>query len=466
MKKSAKGFIIIIIFLFSTFTIVFANSGPVYWQGYPSSDIMTVDKNSPIKVKSENLTFDFCNGNNDSYSVTANVTAEYEMTNPTNDTQFVQMAFPFVERLNNINYDNIKITADGKELAYEVLIDKLVNSYGDSFKDSKEENFNFDEIINTISNDMYDAKSFTSDEIGKLYYFKIIPTTDMEIDFTVNFTYDQERTNIFIKNFNSFSRNDGKVRIATGCYETQIAEIYVLGDDIDLNIKGYTIGSSKEETDLFTYEISEKEVDVYTYLLDNLRSYSYANFEHISDIQLYNLYASALDKNFVNNLGFCSDDDIFAKSSYERIITLVYTVEFLPTSDQKVSVSYRTKGTTDKRNTTSPQYLFDYILNPAENWNNFNNLNIKIITPSEAPYIIDSSIELNKEGNIYTSTLENLPEEDLSFTLYSKEKITLLDKVEGKINRSFGYFAPIIIGIFIIFIVIISIIIARKFKKK
>jgi len=465
MKKIVKGFIIAL--LIFSFTLVYANSGPVYWQGYPASDIMTIDRNSPIEVKSENLTFDFSDGNNDSYSVTANVIAEYEMTNPTNETQFVQMAFPFIERLDNINYDDIKITADGKELAYEVYIGKSINSYENSFEENEEENFDFDEIINTISNDMYKAKSFTADEIGKLYYIEIKPTTDMEIDFTVDFTYDQEKTNILIKNFNSFNRNDGKVMIATGCYEPQIAEIYVLGEDIDLNIKGYTIGSSKEETDLFTYEISEKEVDVKTYLLDYIRSYYYANFEHISDVQLYNLYASALDKYFVNNMGFCSEHDIFSESGHERIITLVYTVEFLPDSDQKVSVSYRTKGTMDKRNTTSPQYLFDYILNPAENWNRFNNLNIEIITPQEASYIIDSSIELNKEeGNIYTATLERLPEEDLSFTLYSKEKVTLLDKVEGQINRSFGYFAPIVIGIIGIFILIVIISIVSKIKKK
>lgn len=57
MKRLVKS--IVIIFLIFSFTLVFANSGPVYWQGYPSSDIMTVQKNSPIQVKSERLTFDF-----------------------------------------------------------------------------------------------------------------------------------------------------------------------------------------------------------------------------------------------------------------------------------------------------------------------------------------------------------------------------------------------------------------------
>ncbi|MGD9567921.1 MAG: DUF3795 domain-containing protein [Sedimentibacter sp.] len=89
MKKLFK---IIITLLISSFSLAFANSGPTYWQGYPSSDIMTVDKNSPIEVKSEDLTFDFSHEANHSYSVRANVIAEYEMVNPTNETHFVQMA--------------------------------------------------------------------------------------------------------------------------------------------------------------------------------------------------------------------------------------------------------------------------------------------------------------------------------------------------------------------------------------
>lgn len=457
---------LIIALLLSSFSLVLANSGPVYWQGYPASDIMTIDRNSPIEVKSENLTFDFSDGNNDSYSVEAIVTAEYEMTNPTNETFFVQMAFPFVERLSNINYEDIEITADGNELPYDVYIGKSINSYKSSYDENKKANFDFDEIINTISNDMYEAKSFSADEKGKLYYFNIKPTSDEGIDFTVDFSYDPEKTNILIKNFNSFSWNDNKVSISSSCNRPQIAEIYVLGEDINFNVKGYTFGSSKKETNLFTYEMLENEVDVKTYLDEYIKSYYDDNFEHISDIQLYNLYASTLDKYFVSNMGFCSEHDIFNESYNERIITLVYTVEFLPSTDQKINVSYITKGTMDRRNTTRPLYSYDYILNPAENWNSFKNLNIRIITPQEAPYIIDSSIKFHKEdGNIYTATLENLPEDDLSFTLYSKEKITLLDKIEGRIHRSFGYFTPIVIVATVAFIIIIPLI-AFKIKKK
>jgi hypothetical protein len=458
---------IIITLALSSFSLVLANSGPVYWQGYPSSDIMTIDKNSPIEVKSENLAFDFSNENNDSYSVTANVTADYVMTNPTNETHSVKMAFPFIERLNNINFDDIKITSDGKELPYEVYLGKSIKSQGNISEENKEENFEFEDIVNTISNNMYESESFKPDEIGKLYHFEIKPTTSDGVEFEVDFVHDHEKTNILINNFNSFSRNDKEIKIASGCYESQVAEIYVLGEDIDFSINGYTIGSTKEVTDSFTYKIIEKEIDVKTYLLDYINNYYSINFESISDTQIYNLYASSLDKYFVNNMGLCSEHDIFDESYKERIISLVYAVEFLPTSDKKVCVSYKSNGTMDKRNTASPKYIFNYILNPAENWNSFKNLNIKIITPEEAPYIIENSIDLLKEeGNIYTASLESLPEEDLAFTLYSNEKVTLFDKIEGQMYRNFGYFTPIVVGIIGIFIIIISIIITKKLIKK
>jgi hypothetical protein len=269
MIKLAK---FVSVFLISSCSLVYANSGPVYWQGYPSSDIMTVDLNSPIEVKSENLIFDFSDENNNSYSVQADVTAEYMMTNPTDKTQSVQMAFPYVERLSNLSNENVKITADGKELPYEVYAGKSVNSYIDSHEENKDTNFDFAEIVNTISNDTYEASSFTADEKGKLYYFEIKPAVDEKVDFTVDFTYDHEKTNILIKNFNSFSREDDKVRIASGCYKPEVAEIYVLGEDISINkISGYTISSSKVETDSFTYELTEKEITVKSYLLDSMK---------------------------------------------------------------------------------------------------------------------------------------------------------------------------------------------------
>ena len=110
MKKVIK--LIIVGLLIFSFAFVFANSGPVYMTGLPSSGVWAVDKNSPIEVKKENLTFDFSGEEEEHYAPIGIVTAEYEMVNPTTDDLSVQMAFPYIGNLGSALNDNIKIIAD------------------------------------------------------------------------------------------------------------------------------------------------------------------------------------------------------------------------------------------------------------------------------------------------------------------------------------------------------------------
>jgi hypothetical protein len=471
MKKS---FCIVIVATLVSISFAYANSGPTYWQGYPSSDVMSIDNHSPIEVVSENLTFDFSNEKGYSFSMEAMVTAEYEMSNPTDEVQYVQMAFPFVGRLYNINYEDIKITADGMELPYEVYVGNPVDGTYKSFEEIKDANFEFADIVSAISKDLYEAKSFKSDDIGKLYIFEIKPTTDKGIDFTVDFNLDNDKSKVLIKNFNSFGRIGKKVSISSGCYKPEVAEIFVLGEDIDFEISAQTIGSSKVETDLYTYEVSEKYVDVKTYLLD-IHDYVEDYYDHdyykiknqeLSDVQVYNIYAKELDKYFTSNHGITSVDDIDSARYLDRIITLVYSVEFPPESTKQVSVTYKSAGTMDKRNTSKPIHSFNYILNPAENWSSFRDLNIKIVTPQEAPYIINSSIDFIKEAdNVYVATLDTLPDEDLSFALYSSENISVMDKIEGQVFRKFGYFAPVVVGVLGVITLAIIVLLIYKIQR-
>jgi hypothetical protein len=81
------------------------------------------------------------------------------------------------------------------------------------------------------------------------------------------------------------------------------------------------------------------------------------------------------------------------------------------------------------------------------------NLKVKILTPPKAPYIVDSSIDLTQEKEmVYTANLVGLPHDDLSFTLYSKEKVTALDKVQGYLQNRLGYFTPVVMGMLVLLI--------------
>lgn len=461
MKKFISCILVITV-LFTFFTTVLANSGPVFWQGYPSSDIMTIEENSPIKVENENLVFDFSKYDNSSYGLNGKVTATYKMINPTNETQSVQMAFPFVGSINSLVRNNILITADNNVLSYDMYIGDVVNSYGNPNMDDKNTSFDFKNIVGNITDDVYTAKHFTENEKGKLYTIKVKPTTDVDINFVVDFNFDHNKTKVLTNGFNGLERNGNKTRITSWCHKQNTLEIYVLGEDIDLKINAYKDGELKKKTTSFTHKISTEEVEVRSYLMKYMKeNTNIKNDGMISDNQLYNLYAKSLDESFTHYSGCSWGHDIIDMLNYDRILTLVYTVEFPPNSEKEVSVSYRTSGTMDKRETVKPLHSFDYLLNPAKNWSDFNNLNIKIIAPDEAPYIVKSNIDFEKEeNNVYTAALENLPEDDLSFTLYANAKITLLDKARGSLKNNFGY------GLILLIIVIIFIVFFLKRRKE
>jgi hypothetical protein len=376
------------------------------------------------------------------------------------------MAFPFIGRYNDNVTDDIVIAADDENISYNLYIGDIVQESEYPFMEPENTDFNIDNILKSITDKKYAANNFKEDEVGKLYKFNV-SSEDDKTNFAVSFNFDHEKTKIIFNGYNRFERDDRYIRIGSSVVEDRAMEIFVIGEDIDFDFKGYTNGSLEEETDIFKYEIITEEKDVEAYLMDYMNSYLGNHDSNISYISLYNLYAQSLDKYLDKNLGICSEEDVMSQIRAARIITLVYTVDFPENSKKDVSVSYNTKGTMDRRKTSEAQYTYDYILNPARNWKDFKNLNIKIITPEEAPYVINSSIELKKEdNNSYTAYLEKLPKEDFFFTIYPKEKVTLLDSVEGHLNRSFGYFAPIVIVFVILVFAIFVIGIIRVYKSK
>lgn len=465
-----KKFIVIVIFfavMFSSFIIAFANSGPVFWKGYPSSDIMSVDNDSKISVKGENLVFDFSDIDDSNYTISGKVTAAYDMVNTTGEQKSVQMAFPFVGKLDSLSSEDIVIKADGSPLPYDIYIGDVVNSHGNPFLEDRSADYDFKTIVGNITDEAYKGKNFSGNEVGKLYTIEVTPKVDQGVYFEFDFNFNYDKTKIIVYGFNGYKRDGENVRMTAWCNKSVALEVYVLGEDIELNINGYLDWELRKKTDQFTYSISTNELNFKDYLMKYVKKHTnIKNSGLVSETQLYNLYAKALDNFFTANQRYCSEYDLIGQENFERIMTLVYTVDFPPSGERKVSISYRASGTMDKTKTREPLYTFDYILNPAKNWSDFKNLNIKIIPPLEAPYVVDSSIEFKKEENAYTATLDSLPASDLSFTLYKNEKVTLKDKVEGNLRRNFMYFIPIAGGIIIMLVIIGTIVTIAAVRRR
>lgn len=467
MKERIKHIIFITVIL-SFFTMVFANSGPVFWQGYPSSDIMSIDAASPITVKNENLLFDFSDDTGSGSTISGKVTATYSMANPTNEPQSVQMAFPFVGTLYSLSPESVVISADDIILPYDIYFGDVVDTRGNP-RYEKEASFDFANILNTITAEPYIAESFEENEKGKLYTIEVKPNINQIVNVVVNFS--GSKTKVLANGFNGYERNNERIKITASCDKPETLEVFVLGEDIGLFANTYTAEAPRGKIDLYNCKISTRELEFKPYFMDYIKKHTNAsNRSMIFDTQLYNLYAKTLDRSFKVNMGFSSEYDFIEQGDYKRIMTLVYTAQFPKNSEKVISVSYNTAGTMDKTETVDALYTFDYILNPAENWSDFKNFNIEIITPKQAPYIVKSSIDLIKgQGNAYTATLAALPKEDLSFTLYANQKITLLDKTVGNLQSSFGYFTPLVIGAVVLLItgiIIVVIILTRKKNKR
>ncbi len=454
MKTCKKGFaVFLIIFLyFISSTMALANSGPTYWRGYPSAEILAVDENCPVEVAREDLTFDLSGNYKNSYTIGGNVKAAYEMLNPTNKDLTVQMAFPIVSSLNDFSPDDIAVTVDGTSLPFDLYIGDVADSGGSSFQKGGGESLVFKDILSAVTNQTYQAKHFSENETGKLYILQVNPAAEQKINLAIDFELDKEKSRVLTKGFNRYERKNKSVRIAAWCYEPETLEIFVLGDDIDFNITGYTDGELKQKTDLFTYEISSKQAELKPYLMEYMKNYRQAQnipeSEIFDEVQLYNQYSAALDSMLAGGEGFAACEDLISQHQYNRVITLLYEVDFPANSNKNVTVSYKITGTMDRTKTSKPVYTFQYILNPAQNWNRFGALDIEIATPEENPYIVDSSIEMTKESDRhYTASLDSLPEKDLTFSLYEQEKISPLENFAPirYINRYFPAAGTVII---------------------
>jgi hypothetical protein len=462
MKKLIKSMILATIIL-SFSTIVSANSGPIFWQGYPSSDVMTIDADSPITVKNENLVFDFSDYNDADLTIRGKVTATYNMVNPTEKTQLVQMAFPYIGTISALSPESVVISADDIKIPYDIYFGEVVELHGNP-RYEKETSFDFANIVNAISAEPYNAESFEENERGKLYTLDIKPIPNQVINIAV--TFNSSKTKVLATGFNAYEQNNGRIKITASCHKPETIEFFVLGEDIALLTNTFTAGKPKGETDLSNCQIETENVEFKPYFMNYIKKHTNPSTKSMtSDTQLYNLYAKALDKYFKVNMGYCPDYDFLEQAEYKRIMTLVYTVQFPKNSEKKISVSYKISGTMDKTETAKPLYSFDYILNPAENWKDFKNLNIEVITPKAAPYIVKSSVDFIKgENKIYTAALPTLPKEDLSFTLYADKQITLLGKTVGGLQKSFGYFTLLIIGALIFLIRIMIMVFLKKSK--
>lgn len=447
----------------------YGNSAPSYWEAFPYFDVLVVEEDSPIIVDREHLTFDFSQADyyyehRNVMSPVGKVTAEYQMTNPGDDPITVQMAFPFVSTLYGLSAADITVSADGAAVPYETYIDANdINTSGDSGED-----FVYDYgTIGDISNQERTLPGFDLDSKARLYRFAASSKEKPYLDFQVSFDVNQEQAFLIGKDFDgSSSYAEGRGTLSARIREKTEPEILVLGKELEYTYEVLTDEGEKADESLYQLEIIQDSVDPKEYLLAVLRGkIGEDTAAVISDTQLFNLFLHEIWQDGQRN-GFSTLYEGFSPFREDRIFTLVYQVEFPAGSTKAVSVGYLTEGTMDRRETASPKYSYTYLLSPAENWADFGSLNVEIITPEKAPYVIESSLPFTRGGeNRYSAKFDGLPDSELTFTLYKNKSITLIDHAEKAIASAsylIFFFWPVVAVILLFALIPVVIRIIRR----
>lgn len=458
--------VLLLAFFYLNIQPVWANAGPTYWHGYPLSEVLAVDKNCPVEVKEEKLLLDFSQGSKGAHTVQGQVTAAYQMVNPTGDSLSVQMAFPLVGTIMGFSLEDVAITVDGIPVSFDLYLGRQGGSNGSRLpSDEVSSAFKFENVLDTLNIKQYRPGKLVPEEKGILYTVEVSPTTDQPINFAVEFTLNQDQTKVIVNGFNQYGMRGNNARIAAWCDGQKTLELYVLGETPEFSFRGYTDGEQQKETNLFAYEILTEEMELKTYVLKKAKERLQPWPENLTE-QLYNIYVEALERQFASNQRVFEIYDFLGENFRDRVMVLVYTLDFPANSERNISVSYQGIGTMDRRETREPVYSFQYLLNPAQHWSRFGNLNIEVLTPEEAPYIIESSIPLNQErSGYYTAQLDSLPEGDFLFSFYHQEKISPLEPVYlwlGKLKYLVFLFIPLIIPVILIGILLVGILHFRK----
>lgn len=409
-----------------------ANSALTQWGGKDANGIVTTNKDCPIIVEHEKLTFnisEFPDEDEVDHLVIANstVTAEYTFYNPSDMTVNAKLAFPFGvmnDRYNAGEYNKHDITVNGERIDAEIRHTLYTsNSFGeykfivnedlprllDHY--AKNDTFNEETTVTKYSIDLSTVEKaywwkldIDPDEypdsliyIPKASHTDIKENGDLTVTGIINGTSESIDVYVF-----------GEANSVSG-FKFYPHSLYSSGKSPDEEIKGSSTLKGTEEISFmdFVFEYYDEESGI------SRMDWYNATIHRIErlDTKYSYLYFARFDTDYHDSFmsWYYYEITVGAK---DRIINSV-TAPMIP----GINISYN-----------PPKYDYTYLISPAATWSDFGKLDIYINTPY---YLIYSNIDgFEKTENGYELHLDGLPREKDSYHL----TLDGLIKEEGKVK--------------------------------
>ncbi len=456
---------------------VFANSAQSWFEGVDSSGAIMTDKESPIIVERELLTFDISEfpesyyGASEEYlSYSAKVTAEYTFYNPSEYTVTAKLLFPFgkVPSYASGYYDDDGVYTPfsdtekyGVTINGETAATKIRHTLSYMYSQ-----FELDHDLSLIKDGFAEDDFYSPDMTVTKYTFRVnsVDTDSYGGGLSVGFDVPKglgDYRFFFAEQDGFHTQADGDARISTGVRKSGYKlELFVFGTPLvempewhayrdggveDADELSCDVEIVSTETTTFgefalanrSENSSVSESDWYNAFLADIKNSAERTSEHPI------VYCERYNDSFIEQMMRWYEYEITLEPG-ERMVNAV-TAPMYPAIDLDYEPDI---------------YEYTYLLSPAKTWKSFGELEIVINTPY---YITECNQDgFEKTENGYSLKLDGLPDDELKFTLSTSEN------PKREISPySFIFFALMALAVIVpvLILVIIIVIIVAIFKK-
>ena len=408
-------------FLLLSPTAAYANSAQTYFQGISATGTMVIGEQSPIIVERELLTFDLQEFPQEYYEEEADflaysgkVTAEYTFHNPADYDVKAKLAFPFGR---TPDYGYSYLAADGEK--YDILVDgePVAHNIRHTLFYRGEE-FQLEKDLSNLLDDYMEDPFWQFDTPVKKYSWEVSGIAEEFDAARLGFRWsgDASERKLMLMEQAGGGSDDDSVSVTRWVENGDIMELYVFGNPLEENLEWFSENGAEDSSFVYTLTFLGEETMTY-------EEYVFSAWEESSSILRHDWY-NAVTQNLKNcewNYGILGSfeytgrlnpDDFLRWYEYEITIPAGETVVNTVTAPIYPALNTRYEP---------PIYAYTYLLSPAKTWADFGKLDIIVHTP----YFMTESggdFSFEKTGTGYQTSLDGLPDGELTFTLSESAK--------------------------------------------
>ena len=403
-----------------------ANSAQRHWSGTDSTGALVKDKNCPLVVDKELLTFDvrefpknYYNSTEEFLAYTGKVTAEYTFRNPADYTVTATLVFPFgnLPHYGEYIYDSPtdKHIAVSDTEKYGVKVNgKLIKATVRHTLKNIGTPFSLDEDMPKLT-DGYISDGFFRPDLPvwvQQYSVEGIGAENQAATAAFVLREDSSKTRVLWEEKSGIATLKDGIRMSGWTKTGDTLTVYIFGEPPKDGIAWslYENGACKKKIDgTITLKCSE-QMTFWDFVFRE-----YDNNSGISESDWYNAQVAFLNDG--------SKDWMYGgiyteKSSFSLMRWYEYTLTLEPGQTLINTVTAPLYPAIDAGYTPSI-YTYTYLLSPAKTWAQFGDLKIVVNTPYYMTENNQDSFSGTEKG--YELTMPGLPEKELTFTLSEAE---------------------------------------------